>query len=262
MDYEIDFSISHFGINTLNSLGIKLLIDKCGGEQIILDQIRDAQLEGLLDRRVADSCKKRIRNVINSQNDGSYYRVKICGVGFIPSTLKGKEHRRIRAFISWKNMIRRIYNGYGRFAKCYENCVICEEWLDYGVFKNWYENQRGCGLKYELDKDLLGNGATYSPDTCCLLPREINSMIVNRTRKERELPTGVYKSGTKFTTRVCFGSHKMVNKTIGTYNTPEEAHDAYCRFRENRIRETAQSYYDKGELDERAYRKLMEFKVI
>ena len=253
MDYEIDFSISHFGINTLNSLGIKLLIDKCGGEQIILDQIRDAQLEGLLDRRVADSCKKRIRNVINSQNDGSYYRVKICGVGFIPSTLKGKEHRRIRAFISWKNMIRRIYNGYGRFAKCYENCVICEEWLDYGVFKNWYENQRGCGLKYELDKDLLGNGKLYSPETCCLLPRELNRMISDRKTKNRELPTGVVKSGKKYYAHYVMGTSEKKLVRIGGFNTPEEASNAYKAFRKKRIAETAQFYYDKGELDERAY---------
>ena len=259
MDYEIDFSISHFGINTLNSLGIKLLIDKCGGEQIILDQIRDAQLEGLLDRRVADSCKKRIRNVINSQNDGSYYRVKICGVGFIPSTLKGKEHRRIRAFISWKNMIRRIYNGYGRFAKCYENCVICEEWLDYGVFKNWYENQRGCGLKYELDKDLLGNGTLYSPTTCCLLPRELNRMISDRKTKNRELPTGVVKSGKKYYAHYVMGTSEKKLVRIGGFNTPEEASNAYKAFRKKRIAETAQVYYDNGELDERAYNSLINF---
>ena len=261
MDYEIDFSISHFGINTLNSLGIKLLIDKCGGEQIILDQIRDAQLEGLLDRRVADSCKKRIRNVINSQNDGSYYRVKICGVGFIPSTLKGKEHRRIRAFISWKNMIRRIYNGYGRFAKCYENCVICEEWLDYGVFKNWYENQRGCGLKYELDKDLLGNGTLYSPTTCCLLPRELNRMISDRKTKNRELPTGVVKSGKKYYAHYVMGTSEKKLVRIGGFNTPEEASNAYKAFRKKRIAETAQVYYDKGELDERAYNALINFNM-
>ena len=261
MDYEIDFSISHFGINTLNSLGIKLLIDKCGGEQIILDQIRDAQLEGLLDRRVADSCKKRIRNVINSQNDGSYYRVKICGVGFIPSTLKGKEHRRIRAFISWKNMIRRIYNGYGRFAKCYENCVICEEWLDYGVFKNWYENQRGCGLKYELDKDLLGNGKLYSPETCCLLPRELNRMISDRKTKNRELPTGVVKSGKKYYAHYVMGTSEKKLVRIGGFNTPEEASNAYKAFRKKRIAETAQSYYDNGVLDERAYNSLINFNI-
>ena len=259
MDYEIDFSISHFGINTLNSLGIKLLIDKCGGEQIILDQIRDAQLEGLLDRRVADSCKKRIRNVINSQNDGSYYRVKICGVGFIPSTLKGKEHRRIRAFISWKSMIRRIYNGYGRFAKCYENCVICEEWLDYGVFKNWYENQRGCGLKYELDKDLLGNGKLYSPETCCLLPRELNSMIVSRGSKNRELPTGVKRSGKRFFAQALIGTAEKTYIYLGNFDTPEEASNAYKAFRKKRIAETAQVYYDNGELDERAYNSLINF---
>ena len=261
MDYEIDFSISHFGINTLNSLGIKLLIDKCGGEQIILDQIRDAQLEGLLDRRVADSCKKRIRNVINSQNDGSYYRVKICGVGFIPSTLKGKEHRRIRAFISWKNMIRRIYNGYGRFAKCYENCVICEEWLDYGVFKNWYENQRGCGLKYELDKDLLGNGKLYSPETCCLLPRELNRMISDRKTKNRELPTGVKRSGKRFFAQALIGTAEKTYIYLGNFDTQEEASNAYKAFRKKRIAETAQVYYDNGELDERAYNALINFNM-
>ena len=156
-------------------------------------------------------------------------------------------------------MIRRIYNGYGRFAKCYENCVICEEWLDYGVFKNWYENQRGCGLKYELDKDLLGNGKLYSPETCCLLPRELNRMISDRKTKNRELPTGVKRSGKRFFAQALIGTAEKTYIYLGNFDTQEEASNAYKAFRKKRIAETAQVYYDNGELDERAYNALINF---
>ena len=261
MNYEIDFSTPKFGVNTLGKIGILMLVEACGGEQMFINQVSNAQKDGLIDRRTADSCKAKVRSLSNSQYDGRYKRVKVEGVGLIPSTLKGKEHRRIRAFISWKSMIRRIYNGYGRFAKCYENCVICEEWLDYGVFKNWYENQRGCGLKYELDKDLLGNGKLYSPETCCLLPRELNSMIVSRVSKNRELPTGVKRSGKRFFAQALIGTAEKTYIYLGNFDTPEEASNAYKAFRKKRIAETAQVYYDNGELDERAYNALINFNM-
>ena len=262
MDYKIDFGVGNFGVNTLNGYGIKALIDLCGGEQAIIEQISNAQHNGLLDRRRADSCKNRIRNIQSFVYNGKYKRIKICGVGLIPVDFIEKRGCLPRTYISWRQMLTRCYNPSERVAKYYIGCDVYNEWLDYSVFKLWYDSQVGCDSQYELDKDLLGSGKLYSPENCCLLPHSLNSMIVNRTHKERELPTGVYKNGKKFITRVCTGTHDIKNTILGTYNTPEEAHDAYCRFRENHIRETAQSYYDKGELDERAYRKLMEFKVI
>lgn len=261
MSYIIDFASNNFGVNTMNRLGISALIDLCGGEKAIIDQIVKAQSNGLLDRRRADACKSKVRNVSNIQNNGRYKRLKICGVGIIPSEINEKRGEQSRMFISWKNMLRRCYNASGRYAKYYIDCKVSEDWFDFGVFKEWYESQRGCGLDYELDKDLLGNGKLYSPDTCCLLPRKLNSMIVDRVDKLRELPTGVYKNGKGYVARACTGSNDFKNTVLGTYPTPEEAHQAYCDFRSKRIAETAQSYYDKGELDERAYKALISFKV-
>lgn len=261
MDYVIDFGIGNFGVNTLNTLGIRALIDLCGGEKAIIDQIVKAQSNGLLDRRRADACKSKIRTVSGFQFNGEYKRIKVRGVGLVPSDVSELRGDMSRCYVSWNKILDRCYHPTGRVAKSYKDCKICDEWLNYAVFKEWYNNQVGNNLKYDIDKDLLGDGKLYSPDTCCLLPRSLNSMIVNRVDKNRELPTGVYKNGNAYIARACTGTKYIKSVVLGTYPTPEEAHKAYCDFRSKRIAETAQSYYDKGELDERAYNAIINFKV-
>lgn len=261
MDYVIDFGIGNFGVNTLNTLGIRALIDLCGGEKAIIDQIAKAQSNGLLDRRRADACKSKIRTVSGFQFNGEYKRVKVRGVGLVPTNLILKKNDIPYDYRCWAHILERCTNPKGRIARVYKDCKICDEWLEYTKFKEWYNSQIGHNSKYDVDKDLLGDGKLYSPDTCCLLPRSLNSMIVNRVDKNRELPTGVYKNGNAYIARACTGTKDIKSVVLGTYPTPEEAHQAYCDFRSKRIAETAQSYYDKGELDERAYKAIINLKV-
>ena len=68
----------------------------------------------------------------------------------------------------------------------YIGCKVCEEWLNFQNFARWiYDNKYECD-DLELDKDLLIKGnKIYSPNTCCLLPHEINyaiSMCFDRNR--------------------------------------------------------------------------------
>ena len=52
-----------------------------------------------------------------------------------------------------------------------------------------------CTLKCELEnKDIFSdsNNKTYSPQTCCLVPRYINDVI--RKRNKTDLPNGVSKN--------------------------------------------------------------------
>lgn len=59
------------------------------------------------------------------------------------------------------------------------NNTIDEKWLNFQNFSQWYYCQENwsVNIKLELDKDvkILGN-RHYGPDTCCLLPREINTI--------------------------------------------------------------------------------------
>lgn len=53
--------------------------------------------------------------------------------------------------------------------------LICEEWKnDFKAFFGWsIENGWRKGL--DLDKDILGDGITYAPGSCCFVSRVINS---------------------------------------------------------------------------------------
>ena len=261
MNYEIDFRTPRFGVNTLGKIGIGMLVEACGGEQMFINQVSNAQRDGLIDRRTADSCKAKVRSLSNSQYDGRYKRVKVEGVGLVSSDFKFNRGNVPTDYLCWSHLLTRIYGKDKRLNRIYSGCTICEEWLFFENFSKWYNEQVGHNLGYDIDKDLLGDGKHYSPETCCLLPRKLNSMIVSRKYKDRLLPTGVVKSGKKYYAHYVIGTSEKKLVRIGGFNTPEEASNAYKAFRKKRIAETAQFYYDKGELDERAYNSLINFNM-
>lgn len=77
----------------------------------------------------------------------------------------------------WRNAINRCCNP--KFT-CYDRyggrgVTICDEWKEsFTAFYSWaIANGYQEGL--ELDKDMLGNGLLYSPQTCCWLTPKENS---------------------------------------------------------------------------------------
>jgi len=261
MSYRIDFSTRKFGVNTLNRIGISLLISACGGEDAFVRQINDAVKNGIIDKRSADSCKAKVRTVSNMEYGGKYKTLKIQGVGYVPIEIGYGYNESPVEFRVWLAMIYRCYSTTDRLYRLYGDCEVCENWKYYDKFEEWYKKQVGYGLGYDIDKDLLGNGKYYSPETCCLLPHKLNSMIVSRESNDRELPTGVNKRGNRYYARACTGGDGRKSISLGAFDTPEEASNAYKAFRKKRIAETAQVYYDKGELDERAYNALINFNM-
>lgn len=132
-----------------------------------------------------------------------------------------EEHR------AWAHMIRRVYDDkLHELRPWYKGMEVCEEWHDFQVFAEWYTSHRNYGLGFELDKDILsGRDKIYSPETCMLLPKEINaSLIVKPTPKGKKLPTGVTRTKNKVVNRYRVRVRGLLPNELYCYaNTVEEA---------------------------------------
>lgn len=77
----------------------------------------------------------------------------------------------------WANMLRRCCNEKHHSYKRYggRGVIVCNEWRnDFLNFYNW-SISNGWQQGLELDKDIIGDGLIYSPDTCCFVTPKKNS---------------------------------------------------------------------------------------
>lgn len=147
------------------------------------------------------------------------------------------------------NIAYRAYNaikircGYSKSSKnirkCYDGTTMCKEWLDNPEdFIRWYFEHYYVveGETMAVDKDLFGDGLKrYSPETCCILPQGLNTLLTNCKKhyfedktEENTLPLGVkYNSGTnKYYGEITFtGKDKAIQLSL--WDTWEEAFAEY-----------------------------------
>lgn len=147
---------------------------------------------------------------------------------------------------TWKHMIQRCYDPkYHEKQPTYIDCEVCDEWLNFQNFAEWYEENyyEIPGEQMNLDKDILVKGnKIYSPDTCVFVPRDINLLFVRNKSSRGDLPIGVvYDARCSKYRSVC---HIRKTKHIGMHNTPEEAFMAYKTFKEAYIKQIADEYAD------------------
>ena len=178
----------------------------------------------------------------------------ICGVGV--NDMLGES--KTVAYQIWIGMIKRCYSSEVQERQpTYKGCSVCEEWLRFSNFKNWYDKNHV--EDYHLDKDILVKGnKVYSPETCCFVPSEINTLFTKSNAKRGNLPIGVRKCKRKFMTMCKLGG---VVTYLGLYNTIEEAFNAYKQSKEAHIKEVAQKYFDDGKITKRVYDALMRYEV-
>lgn len=161
------------------------------------------------------------------------------------------------AYVLWKEVLRRCYDGsFHKSQPTYKDCSVDNYFLNFQNFAEWYYNHPDYIKNYQIDKDILVKGnKVYSKDTCCFVPQEINSIFRNRQRESNDIPIGVIKRGNRYAS-----GHKTNGKTehLGTFDTPEEAHQAWVVAKEKRARELAIKYQDK--LDTRVYNILYNWK--
>lgn len=133
----------------------------------------------------------------------------------------------------------------------YENCLVCEEWHNYQNFRKWYDaNYYEVGTeRMHIDKDILyKNNKVYSPETCLIVPQRINMLFMHKPNKHG-LPNGIRPtdSGRYYT--------KYNNKTLGTFDTLEEAAIAHDKAKKEAVIEVANEYKDK--IPDRVYQALI-----
>lgn len=169
--------------------------------------------------------------------------------------------RDLKSHHVWEGMIERCYFKPRARNASYKDCSICEEWLIFSNFHKWfYDPQNGYIEGYDIDKDLLIKGnRIYSPATCCFLPPEINKVFIKQKKANGNLPVGVrqIKSG-RFIARV--SKHGKLHR-LGTFDTPEEAFNAYKTTKEQHIKELAELYFKEGKITEKVYQALIKYEV-
>lgn len=162
----------------------------------------------------------------------------------------------------WSNMLGRTLSDKNkRKMPTYEDVCICDEWLIYSNFKEWFDDPNNGYIDgYELDKDILVKGnKLYSPNTCCFVPHEINTLIINRKRFRGLYPIGVSKSGKR--TYKAIVNIRNTRIHIGTYGSVEEAFNAYKRAKEALLKRVAEEYFEEGLIKDNVYKALLTYKI-
>ena len=144
----------------------------------------------------------------------------------------------------------------------YKDCSISKEWLTFQNFCHGYLQMSGSSRDWDIDKDILIKGnKIYSKETCCLIPHEINSLIMTNKHNRGNLPIGVSFRNINDLKKPyysrCNINHKLVN--LGYFETPELAFEAYKVAKESEIKRITNSY--RFLINPKVYKILMSYEV-
>lgn len=191
---------------------------------------------------------------IKNPYDRSVFNIGYVGVGkyMTRNTVLKKPET---SYETWTSMLERCYKNQELFPAYYGICTVCKEWHNYQTFADWYdENKYSVNERLHIDKDILfPNSKLYSPETCLLVPQRINMLFLNKPNKNG-LPNGITKTKT--------GKYiaKYNGERIDTYNTIEEAYEAYAKKKEYMIKIIADEY--KEIIPLKVYSALIHYKVL
>lgn len=196
----------------------------------------------------------------NNGNIKCPYEPRTFNTGYIGEGIYSASNNK-KAYNVWNNMLRRCYDKkYQQKEPSYIGCTVCDEWHNFQTFAIWFEkNYYEIDNNMALDKDILvKNNKIYSPDTCIFVPKKINSLFTNNKNKRGELPLGVriLPSG-KYQAYCNNGDNKWT--TIGTYDTQEEAFQAYKQYKESTIRRIADEYIEL--IPQKLYNAMYEYEI-
>lgn len=162
----------------------------------------------------------------------------------------------------WYSMLQRTIKD-----PAYENVYICQEWYNYQNFAEWYYSKISLlnpEFDYELDKDIKQIEKIqkyYGPNTCCLVPKELNISLSHlyQKRYNKNIPVGVFKYKDKF--KVLISINGIIHY-YGIYNTIDEAFNAYYINKISYIKKLAKKYYENNGLIYEDYIEILNLKIL
>lgn len=192
---------------------------------------------------------------IKDPNYPSIYGVGYIGQGEYTSRVKGIQPA---SYKRWKEMLNRCYNINASEYNSYggRGVIVAPIWHNYQNYAAWWE--ANCpNDSFTVDKDVLLKGnKLYSPETCCFVPSDINSVLALRRSERGNYPVGVRLKDGKLIAQINYMGKKI---HLGTFATPEAAFEAYKRAKEKCIQEYAEMH--KHELQDYVYKALMDYRI-
>lgn len=233
-----------------NNVGLKFVVIEYNG-------CNDVKVKFVDSSYTTFSTTSNIRSgSVKDKMSPSVYGVGVVGVNSISTN--GKPHQE---YVFWNSMLQRCYDlSYKLKRPTYIGCTSSNNFKYYPYFKDWCNKQVGFGNKgWCLDKDILVKGnKLYSEDTCCFVPREINSLFALSGNARGLNPIGVQfnlEEG-NYSARV---SRDGKHCHIGTYETKEDAFLWYKEAKELHIKSVAKRWF--GKIDQNVFNALMTYEV-
>lgn len=197
----------------------------------------------------------------------------VQGVGIIgikyPTTIN---YISLKEYKVWSSMLKRCFNLKTKEKHpTYKDVTCCKEWLYYPNFYEWLHSQENFEKwlnsdRWAVDKDILVKGnKIYSPETCCLVPPNVNNLFIKQNVCRGDLPIGVKHTKNKngYMATIIYGKCNNNQKTTAySYPTPEEAfYLGYKPTKEAYIKRVAQEEYELGNITKTCYEAMMNYQV-
>lgn len=191
-----------------------------------------------------DENKFQLQTSSEQLRDGTFknpFAPRVFGIGYmgvgkhVSKKVSNGIHE--KSYQAWHGMLSRCYSGDNLFPQ-YKGVVVNSVWHNYQNFAEWYCNElkfTGWAGANQLDKDVLTDNNTYSPENCCLIPAVINTAICKA--KPSSKLTGVLP---KFS-----GYYKVVRGLDIShlrFETELEAHLAYIEAKQRKVKELAELF--------------------
>ena len=161
----------------------------------------------------------------------------------------------IRSYATWKSMLDRCYNKLNTKRRpTYIGCSVCESWISFSNFKQWYDTNYITG--FELDKDILIPGnKVYSPEACRFVPPYLNKLLNDHGNRRGDLPVGVSQAnkGRCSPTYTAFCNNGYGFQLNKTFKSIPEAVDWYAETKKVIVKEQAVRAFMANSIDTDVY---------